>query len=145
MMIETATVIAYHNGIATVQCQAKQGCGGCSAQASCGTKALSALAGEKTAPQFELAVNQPLAMGDQIELGLPEQTLLTGVFWLYGVPLIALLGSAVGFSLLTENELIIALGILFCTGGSFVAVRKLIERQLATLQPQFLRRVSGKI
>ena len=69
MMIEEATVVEYHNGVAVVQCQAKSGCGGCAANSACGTKALSALAGEKVAPRFSIRVNQRLEVGDKIQLG----------------------------------------------------------------------------
>lgn len=60
MMIEKAMVLSYENGKALVQCYAKSGCGGCAAQNHCGSKALSGLSGEKTAPRFEIQVDQAL-------------------------------------------------------------------------------------
>lgn len=142
-MIEIATVLKYENGIAQVQCMAKNACGGCGANASCGTKALSALAGEKTAPQFSLAVDEPLKAGDKIQLGLAEATLLTGVLWLYGLPLLVLVLSAVGFSQFFTNELEIAMGVLISTACAFGAVHKIMKKkQQQELTPLFLGKVS---
>lgn len=113
MMIEQATVLSYQNGKALVQCYAKSGCGGCAAQNHCGSKALSGLSGEKTAPRFEIKVDQALKAGDQIQLGLAENTLLMSVFWVYCVPLMVLIGSTLLFSALFNNELLVASGVIF--------------------------------
>lgn len=143
MMIEIATVMKYENGIAQVQCMAKTACGGCAAKNHCGTKALSALAGEKTAPQFSLAVDEPLAVGDRIQLGLAETTLLTGVLWLYGLPLLTLVLSAIGFSALFANELWVAIGVLISTACAFGIVKKIMnKKQQQELTPLFLGKVS---
>ncbi len=142
MMIEQATVLRYHNGIATVQCYAKSGCGGCSAQDGCGVKSLSALAGEKRAPQFELAVDQPLNEGDRIEIGLAEKSVLYSVFWLYGVPLMTILTSALLLSHRIENELVVALGILVCTAVTFLLIKKKMgQKAQREFIPVFLRKV----
>lgn len=142
MMIEQAEVIRYQNGIATVQCQAKSGCGSCSGQTGCGTKSLSALAGEKTAPQFELPVNQPLAVGDMIELGLAERSLLQGVLWLYGLPLLVLIASSLLLSHWIENELMVALLILLCTATTFFMIKKRLARTAqGDFEPIFVRKV----
>ncbi|QNS14892.1 SoxR reducing system RseC family protein [Mannheimia bovis] len=143
MMIEEATVVEYHNGIAIVQCYAKSGCGSCAAKVACGTKALSALAGEKIAPRFSLTVNEPLNVGDKIQLGLAENTLLKSVFLIYGIPLFVLIITAVGFSQFFANELIVLFVMLLFTGMSFWGVRKLIDKrtQQANFSPIFLGKV----
>ncbi|KMK51347.1 sigma-E factor regulatory protein [[Actinobacillus] muris] len=142
MMIEQAVVIGYQNGIAQVQCYAKAGCGGCSAQGACGTKSLSALAGEKRAAQFSLAVNQPLQIGDTIEIGLAEHHLLQGVIWLYAVPLAVMLCSTLLLSQWVANEIILALGILICTLSAFLGIKqRLARQQTAQLMPIFLRKI----
>ncbi|QBQ62976.1 transcriptional regulator [Actinobacillus indolicus] len=142
MMIEQATVIGYQNGVALVQCQAKAGCGSCVANQSCGTKALSALAGEKFAPQFELSVETPLQIGDKIEIGLAEQSLLLSVFWLYVIPLIALIISALVLSQWIQNELWVALGIFIATALTFLWVKKTVSKKSqAQFIPVFLRKI----
>lgn len=143
MMIEQATVVEYQNGVALVQCYAKSGCGGCSAQSGCGAKALSALAGEKIAPRFSIQVDEVLEVGDQIKLGLAENTLLKSVLLIYGIPLVVLLITAVGFSQFFANELIVLLTMLLSTGVTFWAVKKWIDKrsQHAYFSPIFLGKV----
>lgn len=142
MMIEQAKVLRYQNGRALVQCFAKSGCGGCAEQSACGTKALSALAGEKFAPQFEIAVNEPLAAGDHIELGLAERRLLASVFWLYGLPLLAVIASSLLFSQWIENELIVASGVLGCTLAMFLGVKMWLLRKVQNqFEPIFIRKI----
>ncbi|MFA9488478.1 MULTISPECIES: SoxR reducing system RseC family protein [unclassified Mannheimia] len=143
MMIEEATVVEYRNGIAIVQCYAKSGCDGCVTKAACGTKALSALAGEKIAPRFSIAVDEPLNVGDKVKLGLSENTLLKSVFLIYGIPLFVLVVTAVGFSQFFANELIVLFAILLFTGISFWAVRKWINKysRQVHFSPIFLGKV----
>lgn len=142
MMIEQATVVRYENGIATVQCSAKGGCGSCIGKSSCGTKSLSALAGEKLAPQFELQINEPLVVGDKIELGLAERSLLLSAFWLYGLPLFAVIISSVMFSQLFENELLVASLVLLTTVTTFGAIKKrLASSTQGEFTPVFLRKI----
>ncbi|AHG75905.1 Sigma-E factor regulatory protein [Mannheimia varigena USDA-ARS-USMARC-1296] len=143
MIIEEATVVEYRDGIAIVQCYAKNSCGGCAVQSACGTKALSALAGEKIAPRFQINVNEDLQVGDRIKLGLAENTLLKSVFLIYGIPLFVLVITAVGFSQFFANELIVFCIMLLFTGISFWAVRKLIEKhsKQANFSPIFLDKV----
>lgn len=141
MMIEQALVLHYQNGIATIQAFAKSGCGGCSAQ-GCGTKSLSALAGEKQAPQFKIAVSQPLNCGDRIEIGIAENYLLLSVFWLYAVPLLVLIVSTLLFSVWLENELIVAAAVVICTLSAFISIRKIIKRQIiGGISPTFVRKL----
>lgn len=142
MMIEQAKVLDYYNGIATVQCFAKSGCGGCAGNSHCGTKALSALAGEKIAPQMRLSVSQPLAAGDLIEIGLAEKSLLLSVFWLYLIPLCAVIGSALFLSLWIDHELWVAFGVLLSTLATFAIVKTVMQRKpMGQFTPIFLRKL----
>lgn len=141
MLVEQATVIAYADGIAEVQCAAKQGCGSCSAASNCGSRALSALAGEKNAPRFRLAVSEALQVGDQIRLGLPEQTLLFAVIWLYALPLLSLIGSVMLFSALSTNEIAVAFFSAIVTACSFMIAKKYLRSRKYHHQPRFLGRI----
>lgn len=141
MMLEQALVLRYQNGIATIQAFAKSGCGGCVAE-GCGTKSLSALVGEKRAPQFDIAVSQHLNSGDQIEIGITENHLLLSVFWLYAVPLFVLIASTLFFSMWFANELVIAGLILCSTLVAFISIKKIIKRQIINgLNPIFVRKL----
>lgn len=141
MMRAEAEVIAYEKGIATVQCFAQSACGGCASK-GCGTKALSALAGEKKAVRLALSSNEFLVVGDRIEIGLPEQTLLVSVFWLYLLPLFSLIGSALVLSAWLENELWVAFGVLLSTLATFYLVKiRGKSGAFDTASPVFLRKL----
>lgn len=141
MIIEQASVLHYQNGIATIQCFAKSGCGSCAAK-GCGTKVLSALAGEKSAPQFELSVEQPLQKGDLIEIGILENSLLQSVLWLYALPLFTLIVTTLLFSAWFENELLVAMAIFVSVLVTFFCVKTMIKRQkLTELKPIFVRKL----
>lgn len=142
MMIEQATVIQYQDGIARVQCQAKSSCGGCVAQNHCGSKALSALAGEKFAPQFDLVVEMPLQVGDKVKIGLAERSLLEGVFWLYAVPLFVIVLSTLVLSQWLHNELWVAAGVLCTTAVTFLMIKRSVAQKS---QAQFIPVFLGKV
>ncbi|XLP67869.1 SoxR reducing system RseC family protein [Mannheimia haemolytica] len=145
MMIEQATVVEYQNGVAIVQCYAKSSCGGCVAQSACGSKALSALAGEKIDPRFRIEVDEPLKVGDKVELGLAENILLKKrVFNLWHSSAGSCDDSGRIFAIFA-NELIVLFIMLLSTGITFWAVRKLIHKhsKQANFSPIFLGKVLG--
>lgn len=142
MLLQQAKVLHYQNGTATIQSFALSGCGGCAANTGCTTRSLSALAGEKQALQFQLAVSQPLQAGDIIEIGVTEQHLLAGVFWLYGLPLCALLTGTVVFSNWVKNELGLLLSIVVATFSTFLWVKKQMKKKhQAAFTPVFVRKL----
>ncbi|WP_301098937.1 SoxR reducing system RseC family protein [Otariodibacter sp.] len=142
MMLEYATVVNYTNGIATVVCEHKSGCGSCASSGTCGTQTLSALAGEKSALEFDLKVNQPLSIGDKIEIGLTERNLLLSVFGMYGIPLIVFIGSALLFSQWIENELVVALIMFITTASLFAGMKKILQKKsMGQFIPVFLRKI----
>ncbi|KGQ70252.1 hypothetical protein OA57_06985 [Chelonobacter oris] len=146
MLIETALVIEYRNGIAKVRCETKKGCCGCAAQASCGAAALSELSGGQNdgALLFEMAVNQPLYIGQRIEIGLQEKSLLLSALLLYIVPLTALLVSTLIGSLFLQHELLLAVFIFVMTVAAFFGIKKVGDRlsRQSHYQPVFLRILS---
>ncbi|MBS9783137.1 MAG: SoxR reducing system RseC family protein [Pasteurella sp.] len=129
MLIEQATVLECNNNKALIECYAKSGCSGCSSKNSCGTQSLSELTGNKNQILLEIEVNQELKQGDIIQIGLKETTFLTGVIWLYGLPLLVLILVAVGFSQIFTNELIVALCSLMMTLSSFRLIKQKFDRQ----------------
>lgn len=142
MMVEQAKVLDYLDGTVLVQCFAKSGCGGCAASGHCGTQALSALAGEKKAPQLRLSVPFVLEKGDVIEIGLKEKSLLLSAFWLYLVPLCAVIVSAFFLSSLFDNELLVALGIFLSLVGTFYTIKINLQRKpMGQFTPVFLRKL----
>lgn len=146
MLIETAVVTEYRNGIAKVRCETKKGCSGCAAQASCGAAVLSELNGSSNQGEllFELKVDQPLKIGQMIEIGLQEKSMILSALLLYIVPLTALLISTLIGSLYLQNELLLAGFIFLMTAGAFVGIKKIAARlsRQQLYQPIFLRCVN---
>ena len=146
MLIETAVVTEYRNGIAKVRCETKKGCSGCAAQASCGAAVLSELNGSSNQGEllFELKVDQPLKIGQMIEIGLQEKSMILSALLLYIVPLTALLISTLIGSLYLQNELLLAGFIFLMTAGAFVGIKKIAARlsHHQLYQPIFLRCVN---
>ncbi|MDP8098284.1 SoxR reducing system RseC family protein [Pasteurella atlantica] len=143
MLIEQGKVLSYHNGIAKVECYTKSGCGSCDAKQGCGTQSLSELTGSKVVSLLDLEVFEELKQGDIINIGLNESSLLVSVMWLYCIPLTVLIVSAVGFSQLFANELIVALLTITATLLSFGGIKwKLSQKKHFNPQIIFLGKVN---
>ncbi|WP_435131593.1 SoxR reducing system RseC family protein [Plesiomonas shigelloides] len=142
MIRELATVVAYENGLATVSCQQKSGCSGCASASQCGMSALEKLTGDNPHQHtLQLTCREPLQVGQQVEIGISERSLLSSAFVMYCVPLLGLIISAVLASLFTANELpIIAVAMAGTAVG--IGVSRYLARHLsrqATYQPVILR------
>lgn len=122
MLTERAIVIAYHQGKATVKCQSKNACSQCTAKNTCGTSALSELTGKS--PEHIFIVNSliPLKIGQIVELGLQESSLISTALLLYIIPLMTLLSATLIANQIFSQELWGAIFILFCTALSFVLI-----------------------
>ncbi|EIJ69035.1 SoxR reducing system RseC family protein [Pasteurella bettyae] len=122
MLTESAVVINYQAGQATVKCQAKSACGSCAAKTACGTSVLSELTGEMSEHILTVETITPLQVGQQVEIGLEERSLIFSALLVYVVPLITLLFSTFIAEQLFTQEWISALFIFILTALSFFAV-----------------------
>ncbi|WP_439327960.1 SoxR reducing system RseC family protein [Lonepinella sp. BR2357] len=124
MITESAVVIDYQAGVATVKCQSQSDCGACAVKSGCGTSALSELTGGKRGEHiFTLETITPLKIGQTVEIGLAEKSLLFSALLLYVAPLLTILITAFIGEHLFQHELLQAIFIFFCTALSFVIVR----------------------
>ncbi|TDQ56632.1 RseC/MucC-like positive regulator of sigma(E) [Mesocricetibacter intestinalis] len=123
MLIENAVVIDYKSGVARVKCQSKSACGSCAAKSECGNAALSELGGGKGEHIFNIATITPLQAGQQVQIGLPERSLLLSVSLVYLLPLVTLLVSALIGEYLFAQELLNALFIFAMTALSFLGLK----------------------
>lgn len=141
MMTESAVVIAYQEGIATVKCQSQSACGSCSAKTACGTTALSELTGQPGEHIFTVTTITPLKVGQRVEIGLSERSLLLSALLLYLVPLLTILATTLISSQLFDNELFSVILIFFFTALSFIAVRSYAQKlnKKSAYQPILLR------
>lgn len=127
MMREWATVISWHAGEALLQCEAHAGCTGCRARQGCGTAALAEL-GPQTRHQLRLAVSQPLQVGQRVEIGLQEASVLRSALLVYLTPLAGLLGGGAIGQLWLASDGVSALGALLGGVAGFALARRQARR-----------------
>lgn len=146
MLKESAVVVSYdaETGLAQVKCQSQSACGACSARNACGTASLSELNGKRGEHVFILETITPLRIGQRVEIGLEEKSMLFSALLMYIVPLFTLLAATLLSTYLTESELIRAAVIVFVTALAFGAIRKYTRKlgQQSEFQPTLLRVLS---
>jgi len=118
MITENAIVIATDNNETWIETQRKSACGQCSANKGCGTSVLSKVMGNKLS-KMKAINNINAQVGDEVVVGLNENSLLKGAFMTYLFPLLFLfLFSLVGQYITTlfeikNNEFIVIIFSIF--------------------------------
>ncbi|WP_417615963.1 SoxR reducing system RseC family protein [Oceanisphaera sp.] len=93
MIEEIATVSAVYAGGVEVVCFSKSACGQCKQNSQCGTGLVSkALPGRDH--RFRIATDLPLAVDQQVRIGIPELGLINSALLVYLLPLLFVLGGA---------------------------------------------------
>ncbi|NNJ91767.1 MAG: SoxR reducing system RseC family protein [Gammaproteobacteria bacterium] len=135
MIEEIARVVAIDDGYAFVEVTRTSSCNTCNAKQACGTASLTGMFRFQP-PALKLKNDIAANPGDEVIVALPEQTMLTGSFMLYIIPLIMLVLFAIGFDFVLglfffiETELIqVAGGLTGLVAGLFI-VRKYSARFL---------------
>ena len=125
MLTESAVVIEYESGKAKVKCQSQSACGSCAARSACGNSALSELAGSGARGEhiFTIETITPLKVGQLVEIGLSEHSLIKSALLMYCVPLFTLVFSTLLFDSLFSHELVSVFFIFISTALSFLGVR----------------------
>ena len=130
MIEEIARVVAVDLKYAFVEVTKTSSCNSCNAKQACGTASISGLFRFK-APKIKIINSIDAKPGDQVIVALPENTMLTGSFMLYIVPLISMIIFAVGFDslfglfMLLETELVQVVGGLIGLIAGLLIVRRL--------------------
>lgn len=94
MMRSLATVVAVDPGVITVSCQQQTSCGHCASRDSCGTGIVSkAIPGRSH--QVKIVTGTKVSVGEVVEIGLPEQSMLHSAVLVYVLPLLFLILGAV--------------------------------------------------
>lgn len=121
MIKEWATVVSWGEGFAQVSCDVKSSCSSCASRAGCGSRVLNKL-GPQTEHTIIVPSAEPLVVGQKVELGISEGSLLTSAMLVYMTPLLGLFVMAAVFQLLFSSDLAaFAGGILGGVGGFLVA------------------------
>ena len=126
MITENAIVVSIDNNQTWIETQRKSACGQCSANKGCGTSVLSKVIGNKLT-KIKAINNINAQVGDEVVIGLNEQSLLKGAFVVYMLPLFLLflfsfVGQLVSDNLLIHNNEFLI--ILFAVIGFYLGMRK---------------------
>ena len=143
MLTESAVVIEYESGKAKVKCQSQSACGSCAAKSACGNSALSELTGSGARGEhiFTVETITSLKVGQRVEIGLSEHSLIKSALLMYCVPLFTLLFSTLLFDSLLSHELVSVFFIFISTTLSFLGVRWYAQKlnHKSAYQPVLLR------
>lgn len=95
MIEEQATIVSVESERFTVQTRRQSACGSCAAKGGCGTSVLAKTIGRK---HVIVSIDKPasdepsLSPGDQVIIGINENSLLTGSLLAYLLPLAGMIG-----------------------------------------------------
>ena len=132
MMTALATVTGVHrNGQqydVDLSCEQQTSCSSCSSQKSCGTGVVTKAIGNKTL-SWHLRTPKSVKVGQVVEIGFPEASLIKSAMAVYLLPLFGLiLGAVIGNFLLAPltaggEGITILASVLFAAGGMWLAKR----------------------
>lgn len=122
MIEEPGVVVAVEADGVWVATQRKTTCGSCAAKAACGQGLLNSLAADKKPHQVKVATDLVLRAGDQVTLGISENTLVRGAFLVYMLPLLMMFAGALSVNTLNASEpwVIFAAALGFFAGALWV-------------------------
>jgi len=93
MIEEKARVIAVENNQLLLEAETRAACNACAAKQGCGTSVLSRWVGRKFT-RFQAPNTVNARVGDEVIVGLAEEAMLKGSVFVYLLPLLAMIGSA---------------------------------------------------
>ncbi|PID41900.1 MAG: hypothetical protein CSB48_12835 [Proteobacteria bacterium] len=148
MLKESGKVIAVDGEYAWVRVTRRSACDGCQASATCGQKTLSAMLGSKAA-DVRLKAALDCAVGDEVVIGIPENSLVRLSVITYFMPLLfmillACLGAFIASSFTLSADLVALveaetlkelISVLFGLGG-LVAGFALVRKYSSTLEKE---------
>ena len=139
------TVVSVDGSTATVEPSGTALCGKCSGATGCGTRTLANLLGNRIAP-LRVENNLNASVGDQVEIGIEQATMLKLSALSYLVPLAGLLFGGVIASMAGLSE-----SLAFISGIAGLAIGFAIGRRLFSkdrweqrIVPTCLRRVASE-
>jgi sigma-E factor negative regulatory protein RseC len=119
MIEERGKVVAVKDDWAWVETERKTVCGQCAANKGCGTSVLAKVFGNKTS-SIAVIKSLPVQVGDEVIIGIEENSLVKGSLLIYAMPLVlliafGLLGEVVSAQVLLSNTDILT--VLFSVFG----------------------------
>jgi len=139
MITETGKVVAVDGDRAWVQTIRTSACQSCSARAGCGQRALASVSGGR-ANQVLVTNSSGARVGDEVLLGIDEQSLLRASLMVYGVPLLLMVAfSIAGYQWFGGSDLSAIIGAVVGMASGFWLVRGWQSGVSAQYQPKMLR------
>lgn len=124
MIKEWATVVSWKNGEALVECDVKASCSSCASRSGCGSRVLNKL-GPQMTHTLSVPCDQPLVVGQKVELGIGEASLLTSALLVYMSPLVGLFLMSALFQTLFNQDLATLCGAILGGVGGFLLAKSL--------------------
>ena len=93
MIHEIVTISAVEQDCIWVEATPKSACGACAARSGCGQRLLGKLMAKPNLVRVPLNASQShqLSVGDEVQVGVPEDVLVSGSVMLYLIPVVALM------------------------------------------------------
>jgi sigma-E factor negative regulatory protein RseC len=133
MIEEQGKVVALQKDWVWVETQRKSACGQCSVNKGCGTSVLADVFGKKS-NSIAVVKTLPVKVGDEVVIGIEENTLVKGSLLIYALPLIlliafGLLGEVVGNQVFwARNDAVTVLFAGLGLGVGFLWLRHISSR-----------------
>lgn len=93
MIKEVGHIVKLEDQVAWVETQVTSTCNACAAKTNCGTSSIAKAFGDKSVVN-QVINDKGAKLGDRVEIGIPEESLITGAFLIYLLPLVTAVISA---------------------------------------------------
>ena len=132
MIKETGKVVKIVDDMVWVETTVTSSCNACAAKSNCGTSAIAKAFSDKSVIN-EVENTLAAKLDDTVEIGIPEESVLLGSFYLYLLPLISAILAAIATQFWLSRFIQISEGsVIFATflGGAlgFLIAKQLIDR-----------------
>ena len=107
MLTETAKVIRRHGSHVELELQRGSACGSCELSQGCGTGAIGRLLRRRSRP-LVIETDQNCEAGDEVQLLLPENSLVQASLLIYGLPLLSMVSAGLVASLAFDSDWLVA-------------------------------------
>ncbi|MCF8779764.1 SoxR reducing system RseC family protein [Vibrio sp. IRLE0018] len=130
--LATVTQVTQHESgyQIALSCEQQTSCSSCSSQKSCGTGVVSKAFGNKNL-HWQLKTSRILKVGQVVEIGIPEQSLLQSAMLVYLLPIVAMLLGALFGHLVLSPWLDMGEGAVVLTSMLFAFIGILLAKKLA--------------
>lgn len=105
MIEQSAKIIKFDDDKVWLEAERQSTCSGCKVKQGCGTGMLANHVGKRFS-NISVMKTSDVEVGQQVQLAIPEETLLQGAFLMYILPLVLMFIFAAGAQALNFNEAI---------------------------------------